>query len=93
MPKLILHVKEPILSKYLYDQMSQDSFPSSHSYHQLCKLFAMDFDTLTAGPSPRFKKWSGGRHGRVPKARVGESTRGGTPPLEWGVQGSPPRKF
>ena len=30
-----------------------------------------------AGPSSRFKKWSGGRYGRVPKARVGESTRGG----------------
>ena len=29
-----------------------------------------------AGPSPRFKKWSGERHGQVPKARVGESLRG-----------------
>ena len=31
-------------------------------------------------PSPRFKKWSGGRHRRVPKAREGESTRGGSTP-------------
>ena len=29
-------------------------------------------EIVNAGPSPRFKKWSGGRHGRVPKARVGE---------------------
>ena len=50
-------------------------------------------ESFTAGPSPRFKKWSGGRHGRVPKARVGESTRGGIPPLVMGVGGSPPRKF
>ena len=51
-------------------------------------------DLHVAGPSPRFKKWSGGRHGRVPKAREGESTRGGlAPSLVTGVRGSPPRKF
>ena len=32
---------------------------------------------IRAGPSPRFKKWSGGKHVRVPNAREGESTRGG----------------
>ena len=33
---------------------------------------------IIAGPSPRIKKWSGGGNHRVPTAREGESTRGGS---------------
>ena len=50
---------------------------------------------LTPGSSPRIQKWSGGGSLRVPKAREGESTRGGIiPPLVRGVlRGLPQEKF
>ena len=52
-------------------------------------------DVETTGPSPPISKWSGGGSHPVLKAREGESTRGGIPPLliRGGGWGPPPRKF
>ena len=70
--------------------------------HQAMELYKVyiNHDPGMTGPSPRFKKWSGGRYGRVSKVREGESTRGarggeherGLAPSRKGGSGDLPRE-
>ena len=66
-------------------------------YAHMQLIFGNDQGVHLSGPSPAFEKWSGHEISKTfyecRRHELGESTRGGNPPLVSGVRGISPEKI